>query len=121
MSIPPWQFQRASTPKLIVRLLQITCWMTFIAVALDPILGLQHYLALTPYAFTHFFIWQPITALFIVPSAVISFSYLIDFAFIMLMLWLFGSILVDRIGTKKFLVAYIASGILSGLAALYVM
>lgn len=121
MAIPPWQFQRASTPKLIARLLQISCVMSFIAVALDPLLGLQQYLALTPYTFTHGFLWQPITALFILPSSVISFGYLIDFAFVMLLLWLFGSILYDRIGTKKFLFAYIASGLLSGLSALYVM
>lgn len=121
MAIPPWQFQRASTPLLIQRLLQITCGMTFIAVALDPLLGLQKYFALSPLAYENYFLWQPITALFLLPSQVVSFSYLIDFAFVMLLLWLFGSTLLDRIGAKKFLVAYAASGVLSGIAALYVM
>jgi membrane associated rhomboid family serine protease len=120
MAIPPWQFQRASTPPLIKRLLQITCWMTFIAVALDSLLGLQSYIALSPLAYERYFLWQPITALFILPG-VISFSYLLDFAFVMLLIWLFGSILLERIGAKRFLFVYLASGVLSGIAGLYIM
>ncbi len=121
MNIPPWQFQRAYTPELIRRLLLITTVVTLGAVALDPWLGLTHILALNPNFYAHFFFWQPITSLFILPAAGFSFGFLLDFAFLMLVFWLFGSIVLERIGKTKFLFCYFASGILSGLAALSVM
>jgi hypothetical protein len=56
-----------------------------------------------------------------VPSAGFSFGFLVDFAFLMLVFWLFGSLVLERIGAKKFLVVYFASGILSGLASIWMM
>lgn len=35
MNIPPWQFQRAYTPDVIKRLLQITALVTLSSIALD--------------------------------------------------------------------------------------
>lgn len=121
MTTPPWQFQRAYTPELIKRLLQITCAVTLISVSFDSWLGLQQLFALSPHFYTSFYFWQPITSLFLLPSPALSFGFLIDFAFSMLVFWLFGSIVLERIGKTKFLFVYFASGILSGLAALSVM
>lgn len=121
MSIPPWQFQRAYTPELMKRLLQITTAVTMISVVLDSWLGLQKLLSLSPMCFTHFFIWQPITSLFLMPSSSFSLGFIIDFAFAMLVFWLFGSIVLERIGRTKFLTVYFLSGILSGLASLAAM
>lgn len=121
MNIPPWQFQRAYTPEIIKRLLQITCFVTLFSVALDPWLGLTQLFSLNPQFSMSFYFWQPITSLFILPTGHFSFGFLLDFAFMMLIFWLFGSIVCERIGKSKFLFFYFASGILSGLAALSVM
>lgn len=121
MTIPPWQFQRAYTPELMKRLLQITAVVTLVSVSLDSWLGLQQYLTLSPQFYTDFYIWQPITSLFLLPSPVFSLGFLIDFAFSMLVFWLFGSIVMERLGKTKFLTVYLASGILSGFASLAIM
>src|SRR5262245_47468938 len=114
MTIPPWQFQRASTPHLIKRLLQITTILTLVSVALDPWLALSRLFSVNPLFYTSGYFWQPITALFLLPSPALSFSFLLDFAFIMLVFWLFGSLVLERIGKNRFLITYFASGILSG-------
>lgn len=121
MTIPPWQFSRAYTPELIKRLIQITAGTTLGVVALDQYLGLQQYLAVTPYLFERGYFWQCLTSLFLIPSVVFSFGFLLDVAFSMLILWLFGSLLLERIGKKKFVFFYLATGILSGLAGAYVL
>jgi len=121
MTIPPWQFQRAYTPDLMKRLLQLTCIITLVCVSLDSWLGLQRLFSLSPEFYTQGFFWQPITSLFLLPSPSFSFGFLIDFAFSMLVFWLFGSIVMERIGKMRFMVVYFASAILSGFAALYVM
>ncbi len=121
MTIPPWQFQRAYTPELMKRLLQITTAVTMISVIFDSMLGLQQLLALSPLCYTHFYIWQPLTSLFLMPSSGFSLGFIIDFAFTMLVFWLFGSIVLERIGKRKFLTVYFLSGLLSGLASLVVM
>lgn len=121
MTIPPWQFQRAYTPELIKRLIQITCAVTLVSVTLDQWLGLQQLFALTPLTYTSLYLWQPITSLFLLPSPLFSFGFLIDFVFTMLIFWLFGSLVLERIGKRRFLVAYFASGLLSGLSALVAM
>lgn len=121
MSIPPWQFQRAYTPDTIKRLLQITALVTLVSVSLDQWLGLQRLFTLSPLFYTSGYFWQPITSLFLLPSADFSFGFLLDFAFTMLVFWLFGSLVLERIGKTRFLITYFASGILSGFAALFVM
>jgi len=121
MTIPPWRFNRAYTPELIKRLLQITCLVTFVSVAFDPYIGLQQYLSLSPLFFDRLFLWQIVTAIFLIPSTVFSFGFLLDVAFSMLILWLFGSLLLERIGKRQFLFVYFASGVLSGLAAVFML
>lgn len=121
MTVPPWKFNRALTPELIKRLVQITALVTLVSVALDPYIGLQQYLSLSPFFFDRLYLWQIITAIFLIPSAVFSFGFLLDLAFSMLVLWLFGSLLLERIGKKQFLFVYFATGILSGLAAVLVL
>jgi len=117
MTIPPWQFQRAYTPPLIKQLLQLTCLFTLLAVGF----GLQNLLALNPGFFSSMYFWQPITSLFVLPAPLFSFGFLLDFAFLMLVFWLIGSLVHDRIGKTKFLIFYFASGILSGFAQLFIM
>lgn len=121
MTIPPWQFQRAYTPDLMKRLLQITAVVTLVSVSLDHMFGLQQLFTLSPLFYTDLYLWQPITSLFLLPSPVFSLGFLIDFAFTMLVFWLFGSIVQERIGKAKFLTVYFLSGILSGMASLAVM
>lgn len=114
---------RPTTPPLIRQLIQIISTVTLTTVLLDSLfsISLQSLLAVTPLAYLKFFLWQPFTALFLIPSNAFSFSFLIDLAFAMLILWLLGALLLERIGVKKFLTVYVASGLLSAFAALITM
>lgn len=113
MTVPPWQFQRAYTPPLMKRLVQITCAVTLASV----LFNLQRYLAISPDGY----FWQPITSLFLLPAPELTFGFMLDFAFCMLVFWLFGSIVLERIGKKQFLIVYFLTGLLSGVAAATVM
>lgn len=117
------RFQTPPTPPLIRQLIQTISVVTLSTVLLDSLfsLRLQELLAVTPLVYLKSFFWQPFTALFLIPYSSFSFGFLLDFAFSMLILWLLGSLLLERIGTKKFLFAYVVSGLIGGLTALFTM
>ena len=126
MNIPP-RSPLFTTPHALKRLIQLILIVSGIAVAFDAFtirffgFGLQKFLALTPQAATHGFIWQFITSLFLIPSPLFTFSFMLDVAFSMLILWFIGTLLFERIGSKKFLIGYAFSGIVSGIFALLAM
>lgn len=123
MTIPPWQFQAAYTPPLIKRLIQIIATVTLVSVGIDSFFStnLQGLVMISPLTYLNFFLWQPFTALFLIPAATFSFGFLLDLAFAMLLFWLLGSLLLERIGQKRFLTFYMLSGLVSGAAALLYM
>jgi membrane associated rhomboid family serine protease len=117
------RFQTAVTPPLIRQLIQVISAVTLTSVLLDAFfsIGIQTFLAVTPLAYLKFFFWQPFTALFLIPSDSFSFSFLLDLAFSMLILWLLGALLLERIGAKRFFTFYVASGLISAFTALFAM
>lgn len=115
--------QQGLTPLFIKRLIQVTIFFSLFCVAIDPLtlrywhFSLQSLFALTSDGYP----WQFLTSLFLIASPIFSFGYLIDIAFSMLILWLLGSLLYERIGLKKFAIGYALSGILGGIVAFSIM
>jgi membrane associated rhomboid family serine protease len=119
MTIPPWQFSKGFTPQPIKWLLQLIAILSLSSVLVDSTftINTQQFLAASPDSYY----WQLFTGLFFIPAPFFSFSYLLDLAFSLLILWLIGSLLYDRIGKTKFFSAYILSGLLGVITALFVM
>lgn len=118
------------TPQAIRTLVWTTALITLIAACSEMLFsqllgtkGPQDFLGLSWYGFRHYYIWQPISYLFVqeVASDGISFLYLISLFLSMYILWLIGSMLVERMGSVKFYVLYFLCGILAGLTALFAM
>lgn len=111
---------RFSTPKVIRHLVR---WISFISIGSAVLDAFFHthlvsLLSLTENSYRELFLWQPLTSLFLIPGFSLSFGFLLDIAFAMLLLWLLGTLLVERIGARKFLFAYASCGIISGCAGL---
>jgi hypothetical protein len=117
MNSLPFQFP---TPKAIRHLIRWICIVSICSLAIDTLFHthLVHLFSLTENSYRHLFLWQPFTALFLIPAYSLSFGFLLDIAFAMLLLWLLGSLLVERIGAKTFFIAYASCGIVSGLLGL---
>jgi membrane associated rhomboid family serine protease len=107
-------------------------WITVSTILLAAILGnLFHFLGLMgPEEFfglswsglQRYFLWQPLTYLFVQQSAGsgIHFLYLVSIFVNMYLLWLLGTMIAERSGTNHFLALYFLSGILAGLTAMLV-
>jgi membrane associated rhomboid family serine protease len=110
-----------STPKVIRHLVRWISLVSIFAASIDALfhMHLVSLLSLTENSYKHLFLWQPFTSLFLIPAHALSFGFLLDIAFAMLLLWLLGTLLVERIGTRKFLFSYASCGIISGLVGLF--
>lgn len=81
-------------------------------------LGLTGIFALSLAGLKHFFIWQPLTYLFISPTQQgIHAGFLINLAFSMFVLWRMGSAICMTRGSKHFLGLFLGAGIFSALFA----
>lgn len=73
----------------------------------------------------HYYIWQPISYIFLQPSEDgISFSFLITLAFRLFLLWQFGFSILTTVGRKAFFKLFLIAGVAAGfgsLAATYFM
>lgn len=126
-SYTPWAYGK--TPKGVTILIVITILTMVIAALLEPLFisilkinGPQEFLGLSWWGLSNYYLWQPVTALFIENNPFgIHFSFLLSLTFNMYFLWLFGSNLAEVYGTGPFLRLYFLSGILASLAALMVM
>jgi membrane associated rhomboid family serine protease len=120
----PWGYNQ--TPKIILAILIITVIASVCSAALEPLFinifkinGPQEFFGLSRWGLSNFYLWQPITCLFLQSEVTgIHFSFLIALTFNMYMLWLFGSNLVEAYGSKSFLGLYFGSGVIASLAAL---
>lgn len=112
-----------STHHLIKRLIQLTITFTLACIIFSSLLSFpfQELFSLNLAFITHSFFWQPLTSLFLVPSPTISFSFLLDLAFSMLLLWMLGGQVLDFLGKKRFLFLYFGSALISALSALFVI
>src|SRR5262245_14401940 len=117
------------TPKAILNLILVTSIVAILVALTDPLftqifgISLQTWLSLSWQGLQRYFIWQPMTYLFLQPLAPsgITLFFLIGLAFNMYILWVMGSAILEAVGTKPFLRLYFFSGIGAGLLALFAM
>lgn len=118
------------TPPIIAKLVWTTCLISLISAAISPlfhtlfeITGPQEWLSLSWWGISHYFLWQPISFLFVQTTSfgTISFSFLLTLVFNMSLLWIMGTDLTHLVGSRPFLRFYLISGLLSGLFALLFM
>ena len=82
--------------------------------------GPTEWLSLSHWGISHYLLWQPLTYLFVYSSGAygISLFYLLGLAFTLYILWIIGSEIHSRTGTKPFVRFYLTSGVIAGLLAL---
>lgn len=74
------------------------------------------WLGLSAWGWSQYYIWQPLSHLFIFPSyGTLTVSYLIQMAFLLYTLWIMGAELCERMGARSFVTAYLAIGAIAGL------
>ena len=119
-----------STPKVIQYLIGITTVITLLLGLTEHLIqyltgvpSLGSFLSLSMQGVMHGFIWQPLTYVFIYNSfgSGISLSIILPLLFHMYLLWVVGSLLVERFGARSFLALYLTSSIVAGLAAVVTM
>lgn len=112
------------TPDLIRKLIFLTCGISLVSALTEPILtyifnlpGLSYLLSLSWEGLTKYFLWQPLSYLFLENTSYLGFSlfFLIALGFDVYLLWVMGSALVNRFGSSSFLQFYLFSGIFSGI------
>ncbi|MBA3958257.1 MAG: rhomboid family intramembrane serine protease [Parachlamydiaceae bacterium] len=118
------------TPTVIKRLLVVMATLSLLSALTNNLFvhvfslpGLQEWLSLSWNGLRHYYLWQPITYLFLQPidSYGIQLSYLISLCFNLYILWVVGTMVHERIGTKHFLALFFLSGLLAGFVALMSM
>ena len=118
-----YQFGPSSTNPMIKRLILITVSLSLGSALLSPffvrVLGWispQELLSLSPSWLNDFFIWQPLSYMFVHPmSSGIDFFFLIGIFFNMYLLWIAGSALCQSVGNRAFLRFYLITGVVTGL------
>lgn len=122
--------ENKQTPPVIRYLIWITASTILIVAGADQLFhqllnmrGPLDFFGLSWYGVRHYYIWQPFTYMFTQEAGPqgITFLFLIALFLNMYLLWLIGSMLVERIGQKKILILYFASGIVAGIATLFSM
>lgn len=119
-----------STPSPLRELLFLTVVLTLGAALTEQLIhqlfgvpGLQTLGTLSWAAISHYWLWQLVTVPFFygIPGQGITFSILIDLTVSCFLLWGLGSMLVDRMGKKLFLLLYFTTALFSSLCALLIM
>lgn len=112
-----------STSPIIKRLIQATLSFTLGCIIFESLLALpvQELFSLNKSAITQHLYWQPLTSLFLIPSPTLSFGFLLNLAFSMLLLWMLGSQVFEFLGKRRFLLIYFGSAFVSALCALFAM
>ncbi len=117
------------TPKTIYRLVVATSIISVFCALFNNLFAYfgtktpQSWLSLSWDGLLHWYIWQPISYLFLQASGAegISLGFLISLFFNMYILWIMGSSTLNRVGSSSFLRFYFISGALTGLATLLIM
>lgn len=112
-----------TTPVTIKRLIIATCVLTLLTVTLQALFdyfnlfpGPHIVLSLSSWGLKKWFIWEPLTFLFIQDATHgLSLSFLITLFFNMYLLWVIGTPVLELIGNGPFLRLYFISGIAAGL------
>lgn len=119
-----------NTPKPIFQLVLWTTIITIVSALIQSIFiqfslgtGPQDLLSLSWWGIRNWYLWQPLTFLFVqtIPPEGITLFYLITLFFNMYILWIMGSTLLDIAGVKSFFTLYFLSGIIAGVMTLLFM
>jgi len=119
-----------STPKTIRNIILITCIISiFCAFVHDfflTYLGIQSpqfLLSLSWTGLRNWYIWEPISYLFVqsTGSLGISFAFALDLLFNMYILWIMGTAILDQVGPTSFVRFYFIIGVSAGLITLFLM
>ena len=119
-----WSFNKDNN--CINTLIFITVIATICVAVIQPLFtnvfqinGPLEFFGLSRWGLNNYYIWQPVTSLFIQNSFDgIGLFFLLNLTFSMYMLYLFGSDIVSEYGSTSFLKLYFASGIIAGLLSL---
>ncbi len=125
--MPSHYWKPTETPLIISWLITITCIITLLSALSTPLFELggmltpQQFFGLSWYGLKNFFLWQPVTYLFVheLSQEGITFFFLLTVAFNMYILWMLGSILYSDIGARHILLIYIVVGALAALTAVF--
>lgn len=117
------------TPKTIYRLVAATTVISIFCALMGALFNYfgvrtpQELLSLSWNGLSHWYIWQPLSYLFVQPGGNygITFGFLLSLFFNMYILWIMGSSTLDRVGKGAFLRFYFICGALTGLATLLLM
>lgn len=109
------------TPICVKRLVQTIVMATLLSISLQDALPLIRLFSLNIEAFSSLYIWQFVTALFLIPSPDLSFSFLIDIFFSMVILYSAGKTVVFAYGKNHFFALFALGGISAGIVALIMM
>lgn len=124
------QFGPFRTPSTIKQLIIWTCIIALASAGIQSIFdqfnifpGPQNLLSLSWWGLRNFFLWQPITYLFVQSSSSygITFFFLISLFFNMYLLWILGTAIYELVGKWAFLRFYFFCGIAAGLVSLMIM
>lgn len=124
----PHRWGPGETPVPVRWLIILTCTLSLFSALtnnlFEQIIGIagpQQFLGLSWQGLAHYFLWQPITYLFIQESGLgVHIFFLIGLFFNMYILWILGSTLYERIGSHV-IGLYLISGALAGLCAILLM
>ncbi len=85
--------------------------------------GPQQWLSLSWWGISRYFLWQPVTYLFVHPMGYegAGLSYLIGLLFNLYIIWVMGTDICQRISEKSFIKLYFTCGIAGGLISLFIM
>lgn len=121
----PYSF--SALPSALKRLIILTAMVAILSALTQSIFeifglfpGPQNYLSLSWWGLSHFYLWQPITFLFIqdAAGAGVTFFFLLKLFVLMYLVWVIGGILYQLIGKGPFLRLYLLGGMGAGLATL---
>ncbi len=114
----------SNTPTIIKALISISAIVSVISAIFSPLthhLNLFSLFSLSLIGIQKGFFWQLITNFFMIDGVSVNINFLIHLIFNLYILWIFGTSFIERQSVKKFVSLYFISGILSSLAALFVM
>jgi membrane associated rhomboid family serine protease len=124
MTNPFYKIGPQKTPTIIQIFLILTAIASLFSalqVSFFPNFPLQYWLNLSWTGMQEHFFWQPLSYLFLVQSDGATVSFFFNWAFHLYLLWIFGTSLIERVGTLHFLILFFGGGLCAGFLGLLIM
>jgi hypothetical protein len=119
-TLPSWGPEK--TPATVKSLMIFTCVAAIFSVALQSFLaffdifpGPQDYLSLSWWGLSHWYVWQPLSFIFVQDAPWgLSFSFFVSLIFHLVILWSIGSAVLEIISPPSFLRLYLIGTMVAG-------